>query len=317
MNRLWTVLLTALAPSAWGTTYLVTTELLPAGHPLLAGLLRALPAGLVAIMIGRALPDGSWWWKAFVLGVLNIGAFFPLLFLAAERLPGGVAAAVAGIQPLVVICLGALVLHDRIRSAPIIAAMAGAAGVALIVLGPSARLDALGVVAAGGGVCATAAGIVLTKRWGRPAGVGPVAYAGWQLTAGGLFLLPVTLVFEGFPARVDLGAGLGYLWLGTIGGLVAYTLWFRGIQQLPVVVPGLLVLLSPVVATLLGVLVAGETFTLVQATGLTMVLGALGASPFLARKPPSTAGADAGSVGDDVHGANVRPLTAWDGSRGP
>lgn len=40
MNRLTLVLSTALAPIAWGTTYLVTTDLLPAGHPLFAGLLR-------------------------------------------------------------------------------------------------------------------------------------------------------------------------------------------------------------------------------------------------------------------------------------
>ena len=95
MNPLDTLLLTALAPLAWGTTYLVTTELLPPGHPLFAGLMRALPAGLLAIAIGRRLPRGGWWLKAAVLGILNIGAFFPLLFLAAERLPGGVAAAPA------------------------------------------------------------------------------------------------------------------------------------------------------------------------------------------------------------------------------
>ena len=86
-----TLLLTAVAPMAWGTTYLVTTELLPGGHPMLAGLLRALPAGLLALAIGRTLPRGEWWLKAALLGVLNIGAFFPLLFLAAERLSGGVA----------------------------------------------------------------------------------------------------------------------------------------------------------------------------------------------------------------------------------
>src|SRR3954452_18667371 len=81
---------TALAPAAWGTTYWVTTELLPAGHPVFAALLRALPAGLVALAATRTLPRGAWWWKAGVLGTLNIGAFFPLLLLAAERLPGGV-----------------------------------------------------------------------------------------------------------------------------------------------------------------------------------------------------------------------------------
>lgn len=283
MNRLSILLLTALAPMAWGTTYLVTTTLLPAGHPLLAGLLRALPAGLLAVAIGRRLPRGRWWGKATVLGVLNIGAFFPLLFLAAERLPGGVAAAVAGAQPLIVLLLGALVVRERIRPGTAAAAVAGAGGVALVVLGPAAGLDALGLLAALAGITSTAVGMLLTKRWGRPSDVGPVAYAGWQLTAGGLFLLPLTLLFEPLPTTWDAGAVWGYVWLGTVGGLIAYVLWFRGLQELPIIAPGLLALLSPVVATALGVLVAGEGFTGVQAVGLVTVLIALIAGQFAAR----------------------------------
>lgn len=284
MNRLTIILLTALAPIAWGTTYLVTTELLPAGHPLFAGLLRSLPAGLLAIAISRRLPHGDWWWKAFVLGALNIGAFFPLLFLAAERLPGGVAAAVAGAQPLIVLALGALVLQERIRPMTAAAAVAGAGGVALVVVGPAAQLDLWGILAALGGVSATGVGIILTKRWGRPTGVGPVAYAGWQLSAGGLLLLPVTLLAEGVPQTIDGGAVLGYVWLGTAGGIIAYTLWFRGIQQLPVIAPGLLALLSPIVATVLGTLVAGEAFTPIQAVGFAITLGALVLGQIFARQ---------------------------------
>lgn len=284
MNRLTIILLTALAPIAWGTTYLVTTELLPAGHPLFAGLLRSLPAGLLAIAISRRLPHGDWWWKALVLGALNIGAFFPLLFLAAERLPGGVAAAVAGAQPLIVLALGALVLQERIRPMTAAAAVAGAGGVALVVVGPAAQLDLWGILAALGGVSATGVGIILTKRWGRPTGVGPVAYAGWQLSAGGLLLLPVTLLAEGVPQTIDGGAVLGYVWLGTAGGIIAYTLWFRGIQQLPVIAPGLLALLSPIVATVLGTLVAGEAFTPIQAVGFAITLGALVLGQIFARQ---------------------------------
>jgi len=290
MNRLPLVLLTALAPLAWGTTYLVTTELLPPGHPLFAGLLRSLPAGLLAILLSRRLPHGAWWGKAFALGALNIGAFFPLLFLAAERLPGGVAAAVAGAQPLIVLILGALVLQERIRPLTAAAAVVGAGGVALVVLGPAAELDLWGVLAALGGVTATGVGMILTKRWGRPRGVGPVAYAGWQLSAGGLLLLPLTLTVEGVPAEIDAGAALGYLWLGTAGGIVAYTLWFRGIQQLPVIAPGLLALLSPLVATTLGVLVAGERFTAVQAIGLVLTIGALVLGQIVARPAPTRRG---------------------------
>ena len=71
---------TALTPIVWGTTYAVTTTWLPAGHPVTAGLLRALPAGLILILITRTLPTGSWWWRSAVLGILNIGLFFTLLF---------------------------------------------------------------------------------------------------------------------------------------------------------------------------------------------------------------------------------------------
>lgn len=289
MNRLTLVLTTALAPIAWGTTYLVTTEMLPAGHPLFAGLLRSLPAGLLAVLLSRRLPRGDWWWKSFALGALNIGAFFPLLFLAAERLPGGVAAAVAGAQPLIVLVLGALVLNERIRPVTAAAAAVGAGGVALVVLGPAAELDLWGVLAALGGVTATGVGMILTKRWGRPVGVGPIAYAGWQLSAGGLLLLPLTLLIEGVPTTIDAGAALGYLWLATAGGIVAYTLWFRGVQQLPVIAPGLLALLSPIVATVLGLMVAGERFTPLQAVGFLLTLGALVLGQLVARPTPAPA----------------------------
>lgn len=298
MNRLILTLITALAPAAWGTTYLVTTELLPAGHPILAGLLRALPAGLLAVLLARRLPHGTWWGKVLVLGALNIGAFFPLLFLAAERLPGGVAAAVAGAQPLIVLGLGALVLGERVRPVSA-AAVAGAAGVALVVLGPAAALDLWGLVAALGGVTATGLGMILTKRWGRPSGVGPVAYAGWQLSAGGLLLLPLTFAVEGPPPALDAGALLGYLWLATAGGIIAYTLWFRGIQRLPVIVPGLLALLSPIVATLLGVLVVGESFTVLQVAGIVITLAALVGGQFAARPrgtPAATVGPSSAPV---------------------
>ncbi|MGW4890827.1 EamA family transporter [Kitasatospora sp. NPDC004240] len=268
-------LLTALAPMAWGTTYVVTTELLPQGHPLFAGVLRALPAGLVALALARTLPRGAWWGRAAMLGVLNIGLPFPLLFAAAERLPGGVAATLAAAQPLVVAVLAVAVLGEALSAWRLAWGAAGVLGVGLVVIGPNAALDLLGVAAGLGSAASMAFGLTLVKRWGRPDGAGPTAFAGWQLTAGGVFLVPVTAIVEGPPPAVDGHAVLGYLWMGLIGGLASYVLWFRGIGGLPVTSVAVLVLLSPLVAAVLGAVLLDQTLGPVQLLGFTISLAAI------------------------------------------
>jgi probable blue pigment (indigoidine) exporter len=265
--------LTALAPAAWGTTYLVTTELLPPGRPLLAGVLRALPAGLALAAVTKRRPRGDWWAKAFVLGTLNIGGFFALLFVAAYRLPGGVAATLGAVQPLIAAGLAAVLLRERIRRHTILAGVLGVAGVALLVLRAGASLDGAGIIAGFAGATSMASGVVLTKRWGRP--VPLLAFTSWQLVAGGLVLLPLALAVEGAPPQLSGANVAGYLWLGTAGTAVAYSLWFRGIDRLPVGQVSLLGLLSPIVATFAGWLVLDQRLTSAQIAGAALVLVAL------------------------------------------
>lgn len=273
--RIGTTALTALAPAVWGTTYLVTTEFLPAGHPLFAALMRALPAGLIGLLIARRLPTGAWWWKAAVLGTLNIGVFFPLLFVAAARLPGGVAATLGATQPILVTVLAVLVLGERLSAWRLSWGIVGVIGVGLVVLGPVAGFDGLGVAAGILGAASMGTGVILVKKWGLPPGIGPIGFASWQLSAGGLVLLVPTLFIEGVPAHVDAPGVAGYLWLGAIGGLLAYTLWFRGLSRLPVTATALLGLLSPLVAAGLGIVFAGESLNPAQITGFALALAAL------------------------------------------
>ncbi len=268
-------LLTAIAPASWGTTYVVTTELLPPGHPLFAALLRALPAGLIALAITRVLPRGAWWWKSAVLGVLNIGMLNALVFTAAERLPGGVAATMGAAQPLFVALLAMVILRESPSAWRLAWGVVGVLGVGLVVLGPAAKLDFAGVVAGLGSTASMGVGLTLTKRWGRPAGVSPTAFAGWQLAAGGLFLLPVTFAVEGQPPAIGLASAVGYLWLGLVGGLIAYILWFRGITTLPVTSVAVLVLLSPLVAAVLGAVLLGQTLGPVQLAGFGLALASI------------------------------------------
>ncbi|MGW1161731.1 EamA family transporter [Streptomyces sp. NPDC002513] len=274
MKRYATVLLTALAPVSWGTTYAVTTEFLPDGRPLFTGLMRALPAGLLLLALGRVLPRGAWWWKAAVLGALNIGAFFPLLFLSAYRLPGGMAAVVGSVGPLLVAGLSAPLLGERPTVRTLLTGAAAALGVSLVVLKAAGALDAVGVLAALAATASMSAGTVLTKRWGRPDGVGPLALTGWQLTAGGLLIAPIALLAEGAPPALDGPALGGYLYLALANTAVAYWLWFRGIGRLTATQVTFLGPLSPLTAAALGWAALGQALTPDQLAGMALAFGA-------------------------------------------
>lgn len=275
LSRIGLTALTAIAPAVWGTTYIVTTHLLPEGHPLFAALVRSLPAGLIALLIARRLPRGAWWWKSLVLGTLNMGAFFPLLFLTAQHLPGGVAATLGASQPIIVALLAVGVLHERFSTWRVSWGVVGMTGVALVVLGSNAALDPVGIIAGVAGAASMGTGVVLTKKWGRPEGVSAIGLAGWQLTAAGLVLLAPALLIDGIPAGIDPPAVAGYLWLSLIGGLLTYSLWFSGIRRLPVTATALLGLLSPLVAAALGAIIASEALTAPQVVGFVVALTAM------------------------------------------
>ncbi|MCF6327628.1 MAG: DMT family transporter [Devosiaceae bacterium] len=274
MPKILDLSLAAAAPIIWGSTYIVTTQMLPAGYPLTDALLRALPAGFLLLAITRKLPSRQWVPKLMILGALNFSIFWALLFVAAYRLPGGLAATFGAIQPLIVVLLANVVLNTPLAGRAIIAALAGLAGVALLLLGPGAgELDGIGVAAALGGALSMAIGVVLTRRWKPP--VSALTFTAWQLIAGGLLLLPVALIIE--PPLPDLSYLniAGFLWLGLFGAAMSYFFWFRAIERLGPVAVTNFTFLSPLSAVLLGWFILGEILTPVQIFGVLIVLGSI------------------------------------------
>ena len=265
--------LTAMAPVIWGSSYIVTTTLLPGQDPFLVALLRALPAGLLLLAVVRRLPPLAMLWKITLLGALNFAVFWSCLFLAAYRLPGGVAATLGAAQPLFVIALSALWLQVPPRAQAVGAALIGMLGVALLVLSPEAALDAVGVLAGIGGAASMAAGIVLSRKW--QGDIPPLTLTAWQMTAGGLLLLPVVaLRLESWPV-LDGGNLLGLAYMSLIGGALTYVLWFRGLSRIAPAQVSLLGVLSPLTAVVLGAALAGEVLTLWQGLGAALAMGSL------------------------------------------
>lgn len=287
MKRSADLLLTALAPAVWGSTYFVTTEWLPEGHPMTLAMLRALPAGLLLLAIARQWPRRERLAQILVLGTLNFAVFWTLLFVAAQRLPGGVAATLGSAQALLVLLLARGLLGTPVRAASVAAAVTGALGVALLVLGPAATLDPLGLATGVGSAVAMAAGTVLSRKW--QSGVAPLTFTAWQLTSGGLVLLPVALLSE--PPLPSLEAGhLGALvYLGLIGAALTYFLWFRGLARLGHATVSLLALLSPVTAVGIGWFALDQILTVAQCFGVLVVLLSVAWGQHVASRPKAHA----------------------------
>lgn len=255
-SRAAAIFTTACAPLIWGSTYLVTTEFLPPERPLTAALLRVLPAGLLLLMYARVPPRRSEWSTVILLGILNIGFFQAMLFVAAYRLPGGLAAVLSSTQTLMVLLLTWLIGKTMPSKAAWLWAAAGVAGIALMVLSPQARYDAWGIAAALSGAASMSLGVYLSKH--RKTSLPVLAFAGWQLLVGGLCLLPAALLAEPpLPALTLANIG-GYLYLCLFGAVLAYVLFFSGLARLSPAVVSSLGLLSPVCAFALGWLFLGQ-----------------------------------------------------------
>jgi probable blue pigment (indigoidine) exporter len=281
LSRSTDTLLTALAPAIWGSTYYVTTEFLPDGYPLTVAALRALPAGLLLLVIVRRLPGRDWLGRVVVLGALNFTIFWWLLFEAAYRLPGGLAATLGATQALIVIALARGLLGTPVGLAAVVAAASGAFGVALLVLTPEAAPDPIGLAAGLGGAASMAAGTVLSRKWSPP--VPPLTFTAWQLTAGGLLLAPLALLLEPPLPAVEARHLGGMLYLGLIGAALTYVLWFRGVARLEPSAVSMLGMMSPVTAVAFGWVLLGQRLGVAELVGAAIVLGSVWAGQRAAR----------------------------------
>lgn len=268
-NARW-VAVTAVAPVAWGANYFVTHEYLPADSPLYGAALRALPAGLVLLALCRQRPRGAWWWRSGVLGLLNVSVFFVLVYAASQLLLTSVASTVMAVSPLTMMLIAWPLVSERPQVRHLAGAAIGLAGVCLMLFTGAGGASVPGVLASAAAVLVSSFGHILSKRWSADADV--LASTAWQLTAGGLFLLPFAAAVEGSPPELSASALLAFGYVSLVATALAFVAWFTGLRHLPAGTVGLIGLLNPVTGVLLGTAVAGEVLSGRQLGGLALVL---------------------------------------------
>ena len=287
---------TAVAPVAWGATYYVTRHALPANLPLWGSALRALPAGLVLLLVARRLPRGRWWWRSAVLGALNTSVFFVLIYVASQRLETSTASTIMATSPFVLMLVARPLLGQHPTRAALAGAGLGLVGVVAMLTTGAARPDPWGVAASVSAMVMSSVGYGLATRWRDDVDV--VSSTAWQLLGGGLLLTPAALLVEGPPPTLGTEGLVAMAYVTLVATALAYLAWFSGLRRLPASAVGLLGLLNPVTGVTLGLLLGGERRAPLQVAGTTTVLAAV-------------------LVGQPSVGALVARLRAVRGSRRP
>ncbi|MFJ2621678.1 DMT family transporter [Glutamicibacter sp. NPDC087344] len=264
------ILLTAIAPIAWGSNYFVTREFLPQDNVLWGSVYRALPAGLMLLAVSRRLPTGGWWWKSVILGAVNVGAFFVLVYAAAQLLPASVASTVMAMSAATLMILAWPIVKEKPAVLPLAGALVGFLGVGLMVFDHGSAVNFLGIACSLLAMLLSSIGALLTKKWAVHQR--PLDLTAWQLTAGGLMLIPVATVFEGPPSALDHSGFWASVYVCVVATAIAFFVWFQGLKHLSAATVGLIGLLNPVTGVLTGTLLAAETFGAQQLVGVVLVL---------------------------------------------
>ncbi|WP_082808083.1 DMT family transporter [Microbacterium hominis] len=264
------VLVTAIAPVAWGSTYFVTRHLLPPDAALWGAVIRCLPAGVLVLLVTRRLPRGAWWWRSVVLGALTVGGLNVLVYVAAQRLATSLAATIMSTSAAALIVLSWIVLGQRPALRAAAGAVLGILGVVVMLQPGGGEADGWGIAASVLAMLSSSLGFVLTRRWG--ADIPPLTMTAWQLIAGSLVVAPLAIAVEGAPPALDGPALLGFAYVILVATAIAYAAWFTGLARLPGAVVGVIGLLNPVTGVLLGVWLAHEPFGPAQMVGLALVV---------------------------------------------
>ncbi|MGF1910835.1 EamA family transporter [Vibrio kasasachensis] len=254
----------------WGTTYAVTQFTLPDWPPLLLGALRALPAGLFLLLVKPMWPKGKQWRQLALLGSVNIGVFFALLFVVALTLPSAIAGVGMMSMPVFAMLYHGI-FYRRIASRTQMVCGAFLIVLAWLLFDPSElSLKPIGLLALLSAICCIILGSDVTKRLGVTMHWWQVLT--WQLILGGSILAIAAFVHALFSpeqyisaiSHVDLTNIGGMLWLVLLNTILGYGLYVWLLQRMSVVEFTFGGIANPIAGIVLGVLLVGESYTLWQ-----------------------------------------------------
>jgi len=268
----------------WGSTYLGIRYAVETIPPLYTAGFRHLTAGVILFLwcLAKRLRP-SW---AQVRASIIIGAFFFLgghgtLHWAEQKVPSGLASLLVASEPIWVFILSAAAARQwRLNGTLLAGIFLGFGGVGLLMgrsaltSGPGVFVGSLVVLL---GAFSWGVGVVYSRR--SHLSGHPLLLSALSLLAGSLQLLlagTVAREYRGFSiASVSSRSWLALAYLIVFGSIVAFTAYNWLMEHYSPTFVATHTYINPVVAVLLGWLLAGEAVTLSVLVSAAMVIGAV------------------------------------------
>jgi drug/metabolite transporter (DMT)-like permease len=273
----------------WGSTYLAIKYAITTMPPLLMAGTRFLLAGGILALAGRASADYerptlAQCKTSFVVGGLLLVGGNGTVVLAERYIPSSLAALLVATEPFWIVVLGWLWLRGtRPNWQVVLGLLLGFIGVYLLVgeqlfAGAGAgqnQLWGVGMVLAA--AFSWAAGSIYGLR--SPGPKSAVLASGLQMLAGGAMLVLLgSLTGEWHElhfGQITMASWLGFGYLVVFGSLVAFTAYSWLLKHAPPARVATYAYVNPVVAVLLGWMLAGESLTQQMLVGAVVIVGSV------------------------------------------
>ena len=263
------ILLAMLAPLLWGTTYAVVSSEFVGWSPFALSVWRALPAGLLLLLLKPTLPKISELPALLLIGFLNIALFFGLLFAAAMQIPSTLVG--VGMVALPVIGLAVMGIFHQVKPSVIqlISALILISCSAYLFITSAVPISLSAVLLLIGAMTALIGGSVVAKHvmkkihWWK--------LLTWKLIFGGLILIPMAyweMSWSGksfvaaIPANGEQWAAMIWLTVGLTS--LAYGAYIYTIPMISTNELSFFGTLNPILAMILGATLMGESFSRIQ-----------------------------------------------------
>ena len=254
-----------------------------------AGLVYAPPlgyAGLRALIAGAALlayqavrrrpllPPRALWMTVAAVALVGTALGFGAMFLSPGRTGAGIASVLGNTEPLMIVAVAAVFLHEPLTRGKVAALVLAFTGVSLIaypgLTGPTAY-GLAGLLLPLGAAAGAAAESLIVKRANVRTDV--LLVAAWQLLLGSVILLGASAGFERAQPVIwsPVFAGL-LLFLALAGTAFTTALWYWLIQQDDVGRLSLMLFLAPVFGLLLAAALFGERIGRFELTGVVFAI---------------------------------------------